>query len=75
MAERLLMMKEEMKEDVKKRENPVRWVSRDVKQINDKVEILESKAEVINKKMERKLDNLSVEIERRNFVWGFWRGY
>lgn len=44
-------------------------MSRNVKQVNAKVMILESKTEVINKKLERELNNLSVEIEREGILF------
>lgn len=41
-----------------------------LKQINDKVEILESKTEAMNRELERELDDLALmKLKRRNFVW------
>lgn len=60
--ERLETMKE-----VKKLES-LKQMSGYIKQVNDKVEILESKTEVTNRELGRKLNNLAL-LHWNNFVW------
>lgn len=69
MDEKLIKMKKDMKERAKF-ENSINKVSGVVKQINDKIEILESKTDVINRQTEKHVNSVAFwSWERKNFAW------
>lgn len=52
--------------EVKKTDVFVGQLAEEVKQINDKLKVLESKIEYINKEMEKYLDNSALLREKKN---------